>query len=219
MPPVSASSKIVKRKKELSKSFENEKKKKRDEILLQEDLSPITEPIIVKKYQPPLFVEDLAPFIQKVYPSPSSKWKKEHIEELGHMMANRDGFNGTHKEAIAASGIGDKVNWFFGQYVNLYETNKRFEKMIDPWYVMCEGLALLPANVYNNAVNAANQCIGGGLVAGAVNEPIQFSNGRNWFLHCPDREKSQQVAAFLHGRINDPAFHTTVMDSRFLAYL
>ena len=172
-----------------------------------------------KKYQPPLFVEELASFIQKVYPSPSSEWKEDHIEELGKLMANRDGFNSTHKEAIAAASIGGKLNWFFGEYVNLYETNKRFEKIIDPWYVICDGLALLPANAYPNAVNAANQHIGGGLVAGAVDEPIQFNNGRNWFLHCPNRQESQKVASFLHGRINDPAFHTTLIDSRFLLYL
>lgn len=178
-----------------------------DDLLAQERIKPI---------QPALFCEDLAPLINRLYPQPSSRWADEDIEELGSLMANRGGFNSMHNQAIASAGIAGKLEWFFGQYVSLYETNSRFCEMIDPWYVICEGW---PDNVeFTKALNDANAHIRGNGLAGGENEPIQFNNGRNWFLHCLNREDAAKVSAFLHGRVNSAAFHTTIVDSRYLNY-
>jgi hypothetical protein len=172
-----------------------------------------------KPMQPPIFAENLAPYINRVYPRPSSEWDEDFIETLGALMANRGGFNCTNRAAIGAAGLGSKLDWFFDQYVELYEKNKHFEDLIDPWYVICEEWPQQPPNVFADALNAANMHVGGGPVANAANEPIQFNNGRNWFFQCPDRGIAERVAAFLHGRLNIPGFHTSVIDSRFLSYI
>lgn len=181
-----------------------------------EDESP---PMVIKPIQPMLDAAALAPYIDKVYPRPCSEWSKEFIEELGALMANRGGFNCSNKTAIAASGVGRHLDWFFTQYVTLYETNKHFDDLIDPWYVICEGIPQAQVQLYVDAVNAANIHVNGGPIANLEGEPIQFSHGRNWFLHCHDREQAMLVAAFLHGRLEWVDFHTSVIDSHFLAYV
>lgn len=195
----------------------NSKRTKKRKQSADKDVSEEETIEIIKPMQAPLFSEDLVPYILEVYPNPSCEWSQQYIEKLGALMANRGGFNSTHREAIAASGVGRNLDWFFSEYVKLYETNQHFAKLIDPWYVVCEGW---PAgNAYVNALNAANVHIGGAPgAAGQLNEPIQFNNGRNWFLQCHNREHAQRVASFLHGRINSPQFHTSVIDSRFLDY-
>ncbi len=104
--------------------------------------------------------------------------------------------------------------------MTLYETNKHFGALIDPWYVICEGIPQTQqVQMYEDAVNAANMHVDGGPIANLQGEPIQFSHGGNWFLHCQDREQAMCVAAFLHGRLQWTDFHTSVIDSRFLAYV
>lgn len=170
----------------------------------------------LKPIQPSIYFEELAPFIDKVYPTPSRRWKKEYVKELGMLMSNRSGFNCTHDKLIAEAGLAGKMSWFFREYVDLYENDDEFDNMIDPWYVICEGADQIgPA--YDAAINDANRHVNGQGSAGMPDEPIQFDNNRNWILHCANRESALEVAAFLHGRLSDthPAFHTSVVDIRF----
>jgi hypothetical protein len=185
---------------------------------LLEETEDESTPMPIKPIQPMIDAEALAPYIDKVYPRPCSEWSEEFIEELGALMANRGGFNCSNKTAIAASGAGRHLDWFLAQYVTLYETNKHFEDLIDPWYVICEGIPQTQDQLYVDAVNAANRHVGGRSIANLRGEPIQFSHGRNWFLHCQDREQAMRVASFLHGRLQWADFHTSVIDSRYLAY-
>lgn len=197
----------------------NSKRKRCDDVtIVEQTFEEKQEEFVIKPQQAAIFCEELAPFIHRVYPNPSKLWKEVDISYLGKLMANRGGFDASNKQAINESGISDKLNWFYGEYVNLYESNKEFEKMIDPWYVICDGYANLPGNTFTEALNAANQHMGGGQVAGNEGDPIVFQNGNNWFLHCRSREEALQIKAFLHGRINNANFQTSTIDCRFLLH-
>jgi hypothetical protein len=84
----------------------------------------------------------------------------------------------------------------------------------DAWYVICDGVPA-PA-FFVAALDSANLHVGGAGIAGGAGEPIQFSNGRNWFLRCDTRLRAEMVAAFLHGRVNNASFHSTIINCRFI---
>jgi hypothetical protein len=174
----------------------------------------------VSPIQPRLDMETLAPYIDKLFPRPSSEWSEEIIEELATLLVTSGGFTYSDLKAKAEFCESPDLGWFIGQFMKLYETSKHFRALIDPWYVICEGIPqALQGQLYADAVNAANMHVGGRSIANLQGEPIQFSHGRNWFLNCQGREQAMRVAAFLHGRLQWADFHTSVIDSRFLAYV
>eukprot|EP01033_Poteriospumella_lacustris_P018816 gene18816-13565_t len=177
------------------------------------------EPTPVTPIQPRLSAEALAPYIDKLFPRPCSEWSAEIVEELVILLVKSGGFNCSDLKAKAASSEVPHLGWFLRQFRKLYETTKHFGALIDPWYVICDIPQSQQVQLYVDAVNAANMHVGGGPIANLRGEPIQFSHGRNWFLHCQDREQAMRVAAFLHGRLQWTDFHTSVTDSRFLAYV
>jgi hypothetical protein len=86
--------------------------------------------------------------------------------------------------------------------------------------VISEEYHAAPGNAFTDSLNAANKHVGvADNATGNPNEPITFNKGRNLFLMCPNREIAQQVAAFLHGRLDIPEFHTSVMDCRYLDFV
>jgi hypothetical protein len=55
------------------------------------------------------------------------------------------------------------------------------------------GADLFPINEYSNVVNMVNQRCGGGLVAGAPPQPIEFYQGWNLTLICKDEDTLQKL--------------------------
>lgn len=175
-----------------------------------------------KPYQPTLHIQDLAEFIHRLFPKKSSTWPKKDVEYLGNLMANRDGFNSSNRAAIAAAGIAGKIDWFYREYVDLYETNREFEKMIDPWYIIVDpaGIAAVGDEAYITALNNAETHLGGGGLPNEADAVIMFNQDRNWFLMLPTgRETAMRVRSFLHGAVNNESFHTIVMDGRLIDYV
>lgn len=101
-------------------------------------------------------------------------------------MRNRSGLDYSNKAVIAALHLTEQFEHFLNQYINLYETDKDFEAIIDPFQVIV--LEKPSEATYVAALNRANRHIGGLGNANDPNEPIQFQYGKNWMLSIPSGE-------------------------------
>lgn len=179
-----------------------------------------------KPMQPTIKAQNLADFIHRVHPRPFIEWTEEEKSEIGNCMANRDGFSTSDRKAIAEAGLAgeqNKLEWFFKQYINGYQSDANFLKLIDPWLVICVGVpTTAPArDAYVASVHAANVHMGGtaGLNANAAGEPIQFGNGNlDTVLRVADRSTALQVAAYVKGLNPQNAFVALVVEYNFLQY-
>jgi hypothetical protein len=165
--------------------------------------------------QPTIAVVDMGHIIRPLAFRRHREWTVEEKNNLAAFMCNRAGIDASDKVAIGKAGLSDIFEFWFNEYVDLYETDKEFEKAIDPWQIV---VIVKPANnVYIPILNLANQHIGGVGNANAVNEPVQFMYGQNWMLQITTgKENARRVVSFMKGHFvsQNIDFEALVQDYR-----
>lgn len=205
-----------KSKKKVSVSEASSNKRKRSKNEDDEDADGWDDPPIPKPPgQPVVSVVDMAHILHPLAFRRHTEWTKEEKSNLAAFMCNRGGIDASDKIAMAQAGLTAIFEFWFNEYVNLYETDAEFEKAIDPWQIVV--IAKPADNVFLPVLNLANRHIGGVGNANAPNEPIQFQHGQNWILHIPSgKENAHRVVSFLQGQFvgqNIP-FQAIVQDYR-----
>lgn len=180
------------------------------------EVEEIDEPVPAKKGrgQPMLKLQDMERIITKYYNIPNTSWSKEEKQEIAEFMYNRAGIDISPRNNPTGRHLRKEFEYFFSQYVNLYENDKEFEAMIDPWQV----IVIDKPNDnerYLAVLNRANLHINGNGDANEPGEPIQFQHGKDWILHIPGgREDARRVASYMAGELHDTEFSVIVQDYR-----
>lgn len=148
--------------------------------------------------QPTVNVVDMAHILRPLAFRRHQDWTLEEKRNLASFMCNRAGIDASDKVAMHRANLTAIFDFWFNEYVNLYETDKDFEKAIDPWQVIV--LVRPESGIYIPLLNNANQHIGGGGQANDPKEPIQFMHGCNWVLSIPSgKEDARRVVSYMKG--------------------
>lgn len=182
----------------LNRQKKQKKMKKPAVPVAEEEESGEDEPAKKPPGQPTVSVVDMQHILRPLAFRRHTEWTVEEKDALAKFMCNRAGIDASDKAAMHREGLTAMFNFWFDEYVRLYETDREFERAIDPWQVIF--LERPPEDVFLALLDLGNQHIGGVGAANAPNEPVQFMHGKPWILSIPSgKEDARRVVSFIKG--------------------
>jgi hypothetical protein len=146
-------------------------------------------------------VVDMSDMLLRLNGRRHGDWTEEEKNEVAAFMRNRLGICQSDHAAIRAAGLEEAWMHWDEQFTDLCFSDPTFMKLLDPFVIVVE---VIPVNdaAYIAALNATNEYLGGGSVAGATGQPLVFMRGLNWMLAVPTLNTGKRALAHLHGQLD-----------------